>query len=101
MNGITMDNMTRSFDKRKQAFIITNIPDDVSNFITSKGKGVTRVEGRGGFTGQPRPVLISMLEPRQVVQLKHFLKEKDPHAFVSICDATEVLGQGFKSWRSL
>ena len=101
VNGITMDNMTRSFDKRKQAFIITNIPDDVSNFITSKGKGVTRVEGRGGFTGQPRPVLISMLEPRQVVQLKHFLKDKDPHAFVSICDATEVLGQGFKSWRSL
>ena len=48
----------------------------IYNFITSKGKGVTRVEGRGGFTGQPRPVLISMLEPRQVVQLKHFLKEK-------------------------
>ncbi|MBR1419324.1 MAG: DUF2179 domain-containing protein, partial [Synergistaceae bacterium] len=39
--------------------------------------------------------------PRQVVQLKLFLKERDPKAFVSICDATEVLGQGFKSWRSL
>ena len=52
-------------------------------------------------TGQPRPVLISLLEPRQIVQLKAYLKEKDPNAFVSICDATEVLGQGFKSWKSL
>ena len=101
VNGEVTDSVTRSFDKRKQAFIITNIPDEVSHFINGLGKGVTRLEGRGGYTGQPRPVLISLLEPRQVVQLKHFLKEKDPRAFVSICDATEVLGQGFKSWRSL
>ena len=101
VTGVTLDSVTRSFDKRKQAFIITNIPDEVSHFINSKGRGVTRLEGRGGFTGQHRPVLISLLEPRQVVQLKLFLKEKDPRAFVSICDATEVLGQGFKSWRSL
>ena len=70
-------------------------------FINSKGKGVTRLDGIGAYTGQKRPVLISLLEPRQVVQLKLFLKERDPKAFVSICDATEVLGQGFKSWRSL
>ncbi|RRD64886.1 YitT family protein [Fretibacterium sp. OH1220_COT-178] len=99
--GITLDSVTRSFDKRKQAFIITNVPDEVCRFITAKGKGVTRLEGHGAYTGQPRPVLISLLEPRQVVQLKAFLKEKDPRAFVSICDATEVLGQGFKSWKSL
>lgn len=101
VNAITVDNVTRSFDKRKQAIIITNIPDEVSQFINSHGKGVTRLEGRGGFTGQPRPVLITLLEPRQVVLLKHFLKERDEKAFVSICDAAEVLGRGFKSWRSL
>ncbi len=101
VTGIMLDSVTRNFDKRKQAFIITNIPDEVSHFISSKGKGVTRLEGCGGYTGQPRPILVSLLEPRQVVQLKRFLKEKDPKAFLSICDATEVLGQGFKSWRSL
>ncbi|MDR1648980.1 MAG: YitT family protein [Synergistaceae bacterium] len=99
--GVTLDNVTHKFDRRKQAFIITNIPDEVSVFITSKGKGVTRIEGRGAYTGQPRPMLISLLEPRHVLQLKKFLQEKDPKAFVSICDAAEVLGQGFKSWKSL
>ena len=101
VNGITVDNITRSFDKRKQAIIITNIPDEVSKFINSLHKGVTRLEGKGGYTGQTRPVLITLLEPRQVVLLKRFLKEHDDKAFVSICDAAEVLGQGFKSWRSL
>jgi uncharacterized membrane-anchored protein YitT (DUF2179 family) len=99
--GVTLDNVTHKFDRRKQAFVITNIPDEVSLFITSKGKGVTRIEGQGGYTGQPRPMLISLLEPRHVLQLKKFLQEKDPKAFVSICDATEVLGKGFKSWQSL
>ncbi|MBQ7594329.1 MAG: YitT family protein [Synergistaceae bacterium] len=101
VNGVTLDNVTKSFDKRKQAIIITNIPDEVSKFINSMHKGVTRLEGKGGYTGQTRPVLITLLEPRQVVLLKRFLKEHDDKAFVSICDAAEVLGQGFKSWRSL
>ncbi|MBQ9419821.1 MAG: YitT family protein [Synergistaceae bacterium] len=101
VNGITVDSVTHSFDKRKQAFIITNIPDEVSKFINSLGKGVTRLEGKGGYTGQERPVLIALLESRHVVMLKRFLKERDERAFVSICDASEVLGRGFKSWRSL
>ena len=92
VNGITVDNVSRSFDRRKQAIIITNIPDEVSKFINSYGKGVTRLEGRGGYTGQVRPVQLTLLEPRHVVLLKRFLKEHDQHAFVSISDASEVLG---------
>ncbi|MDY6399857.1 MAG: YitT family protein [Synergistales bacterium] len=101
VNGITVDSVTHNFDKRKQAIIITNIPDEVSNFITSLGKGVTRIEGKGAYTGQERPILFTLLSPRHVVMLKKFLKEKDERAFVSICDASEVLGKGFKSWKSL
>ena len=101
INGIAVDSVNHNFDKRKQAFIITNIPDEVSKFINSLGKGVTRLEGRGGYTGQQRPVLITLLEPRHIVLLKKFLKENDDKAFVSICDASEVLGKGFKSWRNL
>ena len=101
VNGITTDNVTRSFDKRKQAIIITNIPDEVSRFINEHGRGVTRFEGKGGYTGQVRPVLFTLLSPGQVVQLKRFLREHDENAFVAISDASEVLGKGFKSWRSL
>ncbi len=57
INGITVDSVTRSFDKRKQAIIITNIPDEVSTFINSLGKGVTRLEGRGGYTGQDKDII--------------------------------------------
>ncbi len=101
VNGVTTDNVTRSFDKRKQAIIITNIPDEVSRYINEHGRGVTRFEGRGGYTGQNRPVLFTLLSTGQVVQLKKYLKEHDENAFAAISDASEVLGKGFKSWRAL
>lgn len=100
--GIVLDNTTRSFDRRKQVFVITNHPHEVSGFITgSLHRGVTLLHGEGGFSGKERIVLLALLEPRQVVALKRFLAENDPHAFMSINEASEVVGKGFKSWKSL
>ncbi len=100
--GIVLDNTTRSFDRRKQAFIITHIPDEVSAYINlTLHRGVTRLDGMGGYSKQPRPVLLTLLEPRQAMQLKKFLAEHDPTAFMSVVEASEVLGKGFKSWKSL
>ncbi|ADE57761.1 MULTISPECIES: YitT family protein [Aminobacterium] len=100
--GIVVDNTSRSFDRRKQVFIITNYPHEISEFITKDlGRGVTLLQGEGGFSGQERTVLLALLEPRQMVTLKHFLAAKDPKAFMSVNDASEVLGKGFKSWENL
>jgi uncharacterized membrane-anchored protein YitT (DUF2179 family) len=44
---------------------------------------------------------MTLLEPRQVIPLKRFLAENDPKAFMSVSDASEVVGKGFKSWKSL
>jgi uncharacterized membrane-anchored protein YitT (DUF2179 family) len=100
--GIVVDNTTRSFDRRKQVFIITNIPDEVSEYIIlTLHRGTTRIEGEGGYSKQKRPILMTLLEPRQMIYLKKFLAERDPKAFMSVSDASEVLGKGFKSWKSL
>lgn len=100
--GIVVDNSIRSFDLRKQVFIITNIPERVSEFINlSLNRGTTRFEGVGGYSGQIRPVLMTLLDPRQVVALKKYLAANDPTAFMSVSVASEVLGKGFKSWKSL
>lgn len=101
-NGLVTDNVLRSFDRRRQVFVITAIPDEVSRFILHElRRGVTRLEGRGGFSGQPRPVLLCVLSPRQTVELKRFLATHDHHSFTVVSDASEVVGRGFKSWKGL
>jgi uncharacterized membrane-anchored protein YitT (DUF2179 family) len=100
--GVVVNNTTHSFDRRKQLFIITSIPEDVSSYIIHTfHRGATMLRGEGVFTGQDRFMIITLLDQRQVASLKDYIRRNDPTAFVSVCDASEVLGKGFKSWKSL
>jgi uncharacterized membrane-anchored protein YitT (DUF2179 family) len=99
--GVMLDNTMQSFDRRKQAFVVTSSPREVSAFIMSLGRGTTLVMAEGGFTGEVRPIVVSLLDKHQMTQLKAYLREHDPNAFVSVCDAAEVVGNGFKNWTSL
>ncbi|MCL1875191.1 MAG: YitT family protein [Synergistaceae bacterium] len=100
--GVVIDNTTHSFDRRKQLFIITDNPQNVSAYINNTfNRGATLLHGEGAFTGQDRPIVMTLLDQRQVALLKDYLRQNDTQAFVSICDASEVLGKGFKSWKSL
>ncbi len=59
-------------------------------------RGVTALEGRGGFTGHSREVLLCVIGRPQVAQLKEIVHEADPDAFLIIGSATEVYGEGFR-----
>ncbi len=57
--------------------------------------GVTGLAGQGMYTGQPRDVLLCVLPPRQVPQLKAIVRAADPQAFVVVNPADEVAGRRF------
>lgn len=98
--GVVMDGVLKSFDRRKQVFVITAEMEAVRRFVTEDlHKGVTLLHGTGGYTGQERTVLMSFMTQRQTVELKRFLASLDPQAFMAVGDASEVVGQGFKPWK--
>ncbi|HPP37392.1 MAG TPA: YitT family protein [Thermosynergistes sp.] len=102
VNGLVTDNVLRSFDRRKQVFVITKDTQLVCNFITQTlRRGVTILHGEGGYTKQIRPVIFCLLTARQTMELKRFLAQNDPRAFMVISDAAEVVGEGFKRWSAL
>lgn len=102
VNGVVLDNVLRSFDRRRQVFVISNHPKEIADFITGElHRGVTILHGEGGFTHEDRPALLCVLTPRQTMDLKRFLSVNDPKAFMIVSDASEVLGRGFKSWKEL
>lgn len=102
ITGLMVDNTLRSFDRRKQILLITRCPDEISSFILNEmHRGVTRLNGEGGFSKQPRPVLLTYLSQGQVVRLRRFVLSLDANAFMAVSDASEVRGRGFKSWKGL
>ncbi len=95
-----MGGTMRSFGRRKEAVIVCSDPIEVKHFITTElHRGVTIFTGKGGFSDAPRDILMTLLTARQAMLLKRHLQETDPKAFLRLSDATEVLGQGFGSWK--
>lgn len=81
----------------RTVMIITANPEAVQkNILEVLERGVTVLEGTGGYTGVSRPVLYTVITRSEVNQLKELVREADPRAFVVIGQAHEALGEGFK-----
>ena len=59
-------------------------------------RGVTVLEGRGGYTGKNKEVLYVVINKQELVKLKQVIRV-DEDAFVVIHDVRDVLGGGFKA----
>ncbi len=83
----------------RTALIITAKPDEVMNKILYEmERGVTVLEGRGGYTGAERLVLYCVITRVEVSQIKSIVQEADPAAFIVIGQAHEAIGEGFRSF---
>lgn len=97
LTGKTIDIVQMGMSTSKMAFIISERQDELRPKILSEiDRGVTRLEGIGGYTDHPRPVLLCVVSQNEITKLKQLVKEVDPKAFVIVTQAAEVLGEGFK-----
>ncbi len=82
----------------KVALIVTKKNEQVSQKIFNElDRGLTFLEGKGGYTGQRRELILCAVTRYQVSYLKNLVYRIDPEAFIIIGSATEVLGEGFKT----
>jgi len=49
------------------------------------------------YNGLDKKIIYTNVNRREQSILKNFIKDIDPDAFMTVIDANEVLGQGFKS----
>jgi uncharacterized membrane-anchored protein YitT (DUF2179 family) len=92
----TIDIIQSGLQTSKAAFIISKHPELVSRAILHElDRGLTKLQGVGGYTGDDRPVLLAVVGRNEVLRLKQLVRDADPDAFVIITNAAEVLGEGF------
>lgn len=56
------------------------------------GRGVTAWEGVGAYTGESTEIITVVINKYEVAEIKHIIKEIDPHAFVLFFEGTHVSG---------
>ena len=95
--GITVDRFIEGFNSCKNVFIISKKNDEISKFIMNElNRGCTFLSGIGAYTKTESDVLYAVVSRKQFISLKKYIKEIDDQAFISVGEAHEVLGEGFK-----
>lgn len=100
ISTLVMDGVLYGLDNAKVAYIISSRPEEIAAVIMhDMERGVTVLTGRGAWSGEDKQVLMVAFKQRQIVQLKKTVKELDPAAFLIVCEAHEVLGDGFREYK--
>ena len=82
--------------KAKQFMIISDKWEEILEAVHEKlEKGVTILDGEGGYHRVKRQVLMVVIYQKQFAALKRLIDEIDPSAFIIVSDVHEVHGEGF------
>ena len=92
-----VDTIIESFHLCKCFQIITDTPEDITEFITKElGRSCTVIEGVGGFTHARKYMISTAMKRHQATHLQKYLKREHPMTFMMITNSSEVIGKGFR-----
>lgn len=95
--SFVVDSFIENVNTQKVCTVICSRPNDVVGFLVSElHRTATVREERGAFTGRPETVLVTVLSRREATRLRIYLRETDPHAFMTMVNSSEIVGRGFR-----
>ena len=94
--GKIIDAVVYRFDYSKVVLIISDHYEEIIRFVMNElDRGATYLEGIGAYSGNPRKVIMTVVKPAQIADLKEAVMAIDTRAFLVVQDAHQVLGEGF------
>ncbi|WP_071131511.1 YitT family protein [Enterococcus timonensis] len=82
--------------KARGVLVISDFSEEIgAQVMTSLTRGVSFLEGQGGFSKAEKKILYVVVSPVELVNVKRIIEEIDPKAFVSVINVHEAIGEGF------
>jgi len=92
-----IDLVLEGISVEKAVWIISDACDRIGEAINDElGRGATRLEATGVYTGERRGTLLVVLSRNELDDLKAIVAALDPTAMVIISNVHEAIGEGFK-----
>ncbi|MCA0756685.1 YitT family protein [Paenibacillus sp. N4] len=92
-----IDLTIEGFDESKAVWIISDEAKEIGAAIMSRlGRGVTYLNGEGGFTGGSKKVIFCVITRLEEAKMKSIVHELDPVAFLAVGNIHDVKGGRFK-----
>ena len=95
--GKTIDIILQGFNAKKSFFIISDKAEEIREYVLNDlHRGGSIVPIQGMYNRAEKEMIMTMVNRRQMVTLQQAIYKIDPNAFVTIFDAKQILGKGFK-----
>lgn len=95
ISSLAMDTVVYGSINAKIAYVISNRSAEIAKKLLNMDLGITLMDGHGGYSGDPKQVVLCAFKRSQIAAIKAAVTELDPNAFIIVCEAHEVLGEGF------
>ena len=95
ISSLTMDGVVYGSINAKMAYIISDHSRAITEKLLEMELGVTLLQGKGAWSGGEKTVVLCAFKRSQIAAIKSAVTTIDPNAFIIVCDAHEVLGEGF------
>jgi len=98
VTGKTIDIVLQGISVDKTLFIISDKFEEIRNrIINDLNRGGTYIPGKGMYNGSDKTIIFTVVNRREMALLEEYIHEIDPSAFLTVLEANEILGEGFKS----
>lgn len=98
ITGFINDKLLNGLDRAKLIYVVSTQAEQIAQLVARKLiRGVTRMDGVGGYTGEHKNILMIVVKPYEFFRLKAIVREVDKEAFIVVSDVSEVLGKGFRT----
>ena len=98
ITGKTIDVVLQGLSVDKTLFIVSEkFPEIRDRIINDLQRGGTYIPGKGMYNGAEKTIIFTVVNRREMALLQEYIHEIDPTAFLTVLEANEILGEGFKS----
>lgn len=92
----SLDALLTGTNQSAQIFIFSKEWESIrDNILQHHRRGVTVIDGTGGYTNQPVKIIMTVVRKREVSAIFKAIKEVDNNAFISMGSVMGVYGEGF------
>jgi len=97
ITGKVIDATLQGISYDKALFIISDKYDEIRNkIIIDLNRGGTFINGTGMYHGTEKKIIFTNVNRREQAMLEDFIRDIDSNAFMTVIDAHEVIGNGFR-----
>lgn len=100
-SSFTLDVVLYGRDEAKLLYIISNRHEEITARILEElDIGTTLINGKGAYSGDEKQVIMCAMKKTVYPRVESIVKEEDPDSFMIITSASEIFGEGYKSYFS-